>query len=489
MDGSLRPGLAQRLRRHMDACPACSEAYQRMVQTQELCREMNQDEPDSVSWKKVEAQLHWKLSREGKEAAKSRQPARNPRVLALAGTTVLGVLVGLFLLSPLVSRLGDDGCTTPVTQQRLVLTAPVENEELAAVVTKLRGKAEVLSTRGELAPLDLNRPLLQGDRAMTDRRSVLALQWEAETGLRLVPNSRVHLRALRTKTQVLSLEQGKLYTHVGKRKPGHGFFVVAGGVRVVVKGTHLSVGMDRDAVEVAVYEGLVRVEPVDNTWDGIDVPAGFHVVVPSGANSTPKLVMNSTSPGVSLINLQPWESFQRVMATTGQLPVRSRPSGLELRLDSEPVGTTNIVLRSPYRSRLLELYKDGKQVLRQWIDFQPNLSGRVVNLKPVILPEVTLLSPRILATIRRNTQRQAAPMIRPCYERRLKTNPRLEGELFLQLTVNGKGRVVRASPGRKTTIRDAYVVRCAVNKALRWTFPPRKTGRYTFSLKFNLSPK
>lgn len=485
MDGSLRPRAAERLHAHLERCPGCAEAHRRLSRTRALFREINNEEPGDLSWKRIEAQLHWQLA---KQQPRERRPARALKVFALASTAAAGLLIGVLFLAPLVKK--QPAAPTPPAPALATspAPAPLPVEELAALVTKLQGEAYLLPTRGHRTRLEMNRPLLQGDRVLTRPKGRLAMQWEQGTGLRMVPQSEVELLKMNTARQKIALWQGQAFLQVRKRNPGQAFTVVAQGIRVLVKGTHLSVAVNPDQVSVECYSGMVQVEPVDQRWEAVQVPAGFRVSVLTNSNSRPVLTRVEHSPPASLLNLQPWPSFQRVMASSGILPVRTRPAGLELRLDSQPVGSTNIQLRSPYKNRLVELYQDGRLVQRRWVDFTPAMSGKVFSMRPSAdLPDLT---PAEVLVIRRTTRQHRAPQIRSCYERALKRDPKIEGVLTLQLRIAKDGTVARAKKLHQSTIKNQYVIKCALNRAQGWKFPRSKRGgAYTIKLPFNLTPR
>jgi hypothetical protein len=78
--------------------------------------------------------------------------------------------------------------------------------------------------------------------------------------------------------------------------------------------------------------------------------------------------------------------------------------------------------------------------------------------------------------------------IRSCYERRLKVNNVLQGDLTLRVKVNAAGKVVATSVGG--SIRDQEVFSCVRNLAQTWTFPVPSGGACAVvQVPFQFSPK
>jgi len=457
-----------------------------MTRGKQLLREIGEDEedPSNISWKHIEAQLHWKLSKENQEPEKTR---RWRPVLALAGAAALGAFIGIMVFSNVGEMLtGETPGVTDPGHVAVKPTAPakVVDEELAAVVTMARGDVFRKSSKGDKAPLNLSRPLLQGDRAITgDGR--LAMQWEEGTGLRMVPSTELALSKLGSSELLLELDKGKIYVQVKKRKPHQRFQVLADGIRATVKGTHLAVGLNDGQVEVEVFTGLVAVESVHGAWKSVDVPAGHRVQMPVNSRTRPTLQKVSESPSVSLLNLQPWTSFQRVMAETGLMKVRSKPPGAELRLDSRVLGDTNLQVRSTFTRHLLELYRDGKLVHRKWVTFSPDMSEVVLNIprpKPIKILASTAIS------LDQATVRLGHKIRDLCFDRLSKVNPKLQGTLLLRLSMNRHGQVRKVRLRRATGAARLWW-KCAHRTAMRWSFPPdRDKQAYDVERRFQFLP-
>ena len=77
--------------------------------------------------------------------------------------------------------------------------------------------------------------------------------------------------------------------------------------------------------------------------------------------------------------------------------------------------------------------------------------------------------------------------VRSCYERRLKTNNVLAGDLKLKIRVAPNGHVTATQVGG--SLKDNEVFGCVRNIASKWTFPPPEKGCAVVQVPFQFSPK
>ena len=78
--------------------------------------------------------------------------------------------------------------------------------------------------------------------------------------------------------------------------------------------------------------------------------------------------------------------------------------------------------------------------------------------------------------------------VRNCYERQLKTNHTLAGNLSLRVRVGQNGQVTAAAAGG--SLRDPAVFSCVQNLARSWRFPAPTGGNCAvISAPFNLTPR
>ncbi len=504
MDGSLRPRAAESLRKHMEGCPGCATAFRRLQSTKRLCREAATDELPELNWTEIETKIHWRTAREERKAPRRSfwQPA-----LALTGSAAVGALITALVMFGMGERTAPAPSPGPPPARVAVKPTPApaacpaledRAEGLSALPTLLQGEVYLLTASGLKTPMELNRPLFGGDRAITYKGKA-ALQWSDGTGLRMTPQAEVELKELTTRDQEMVLWQGKIYLEVAKRKEGQNkLAVLSQGLRVSVKGTHLSVARQGDNLVVEVFRGSVVVAPQDGRWKGVEVPAGFALAAPLDGEGKPqmdRLPVDAISfmESVSRMNLVPWTGLKEVLGGTGPMQVTSKPAGAKLHLNSLKVGTTDIMLRRPYRNHLIELYKNGRLIQKKWVNFTPSLKTVALRGKPAgHMPRVRKASqiPEVSAALGPASIRIKQSQVQRCYERRLKQNPKLKGTLEIVISVDGDGRVLGTRLGRKGTIRDRYLERCALSVAQAWRFAPAKDKRpYDVSFPIALAPR
>jgi hypothetical protein len=461
LDGSLAAEEADRLRKHLEGCARCRAAFARLEKTASLCRELGSEPAPELPWRKIEAQIQWRLSRPDESQPRAR--AVRPRfVLALAGATAFGALAAVALLTWLAPALRS---TRPApTLARVAPPATrAEPTELAALVTLAAGDVRLVPAGGVARALVLTRPILEGDRLLTGPSARVGLQWSKGSGALLLADSEAELRRLRSDEQELVLHEGRVAAQLAPLPPRGRFSIVASGLRASVRGTQFAVALHREQVEVEVFEGVVEVEPTDGRWRALRVPAGFALRADGRSGPRPSLVPASGAPGFAL-NLQPWPGLFQAMVGSGLMSVESRPEGAEIRFDAQPVGTTNLTLRGAVGRHLVELWRDGKLLRRQWVEVELS-PGRLALDVEQTRPPATRLPASVYEVFRRR-----AVQIQQCYERALKAEPTLEGRLTVRVTIGKDGKVEEARL-ETDTLRDARVGQCALATVRRWEFP------------------
>ena len=94
----------------------------------------------------------------------------------------------------------------------------------------------------------------------------------------------------------------------------------------------------------------------------------------------------------------------------------------------------------------------------------------------------TLDSSAIQAVVNRNRRQ-----VRSCYERALKSNNLLQGQISVRLTVGTNGKVSSVNVGG--SLRDAAVYQCVRNLAAQWTFPKPSGGCVVAAIPFTMTPR
>tara|TARA_B110000467_G_C18129313_1_gene372388 strand:- start:153 stop:665 length:513 start_codon:yes stop_codon:yes gene_type:complete len=78
-------------------------------------------------------------------------------------------------------------------------------------------------------------------------------------------------------------------------------------------------------------------------------------------------------------------------------------------------------------------------------------------------------------------------MVRGCYERQLKRQPKLAGQMSVQFTISAMGNVVKVSIV-DDSMKSRRLNRCVTRNVSKWTFPTPKDGKVTIYSPYVLSP-
>lgn len=475
IDGSLDQRASSRMRARIEREPDLARAHARLLQTRELLRQQHEAPAPDLPYRQIEAQVRWRLAHEDENSRAAGAP-RGARVslkplVALTAAAVAGAAFSLggYRLVRMIGETEDLVDRPPRASSRSAEAAPGHAHELAALTTLAAGEVNVALAGGDIVALDMNRPVLVGERVITGANAMATLQWAPDTGVEIEAQSEVEISRLDTERQILALWQGRMKAHVKPEEGERSLAVVAGPVRVQVTGTQFAVALTGGVAEVEVYEGAVHVKParegVPLPPEGLRIEAGSRLRVERDASTPTKLL--GRAKGDARLHLQPWPNLHRVLAVTGLLAVETEPPGATLRLDAVEVGETNLRLRGSAGRHLVEIWRDGKLLRREWVMFVPSASERLaLDVRPPAPPTKLASLPNGIY----ETFRWRARQIRTCYERRLKSAPALSGKLVLRVSVGKSGHVEDASLD-KDTLGDASVGACALAAVKGWRFP------------------
>jgi ferric-dicitrate binding protein FerR (iron transport regulator) len=394
MDRTLRPAAAERLRAHVESCEGCFRAYQRLLRASDTCQQIDESEAIPLPWRKIETQIYWRLAQAHKQETFFLTPPQirprpfTRRRLAFAATgAALLLVIGLFALYPFSSSRSaarQKPVFPPTAPVARPLSSPIE-QELAAVATMLQGEVQVISALKQVQPLDFNRPLLQGSR-ITSNRGQASLQWSEGCGLLISENTDVVLQELRHPLQSVVLERGRAYFYQAQKEPGRQFSVTAHSLRVIAQGSYWALALDAGVVTLEVFNGHVDITDRAQRWPKMEVSAGYQLTVSESSHQKPTVFpLRNKSQAVANgpnapFHLLAWPSFYRMMATTGLLALKGIPLGVELRLDSKNIGTSNLRLRTTLGPHRLELWRKGQLLHKQWIEIHPHPQSLTFNL-------------------------------------------------------------------------------------------------------------
>ncbi|MFH1132272.1 MAG: AgmX/PglI C-terminal domain-containing protein [Pseudomonadota bacterium] len=484
IEGNLSPKEVKELKDHVQNCPDCG--YKRLEQIRFLCKKLGKAEPPSVAYRLVEAQTRWHL---GKKLNPSQQ--QKPIVWEKTRSSKWQISKGHFFAAAAALAVITFGIvvwdkiekpTVPKMRPIVVRTLPRQPDaampahELAAMITIAQGDVNIAGPDGSVLSLDFHRPLVQGDRLLTETGEV-AFQWEEGSGAAIASESEIELKQLTSREQRFVLWQGRILSQVSRLADGVNYSVEANGIQASVKGTRFLVAIDSDHTIVEVYEGVVVVQPVNSATWSIDVPAGYRTKV-APSKSVPEVYPMQATPHLALLNLQPWSTVHRVMTSTGSLEVNSSPPGADLGFDGIPMGHTNLTLRTSFGRHLIELRREGKLLQREWVNVTPTNGQIALNLRQ----RGRSKSPRLQDGIYQVFVQRAGE-IRWCYERRLKSDPELAGKFELQITIDETGTVSDVKI-KRNTLSDPSVAKCASAAVKDWLFPAGNSAEIVYPFVF-----
>ena len=117
----------------------------------------------------------------------------------------------------------------------------------------------------------------------------------------------------------------------------------------------------------------------------------------------------------------------------------------------------------------------------QWM--APAEANAAVYSRSTLANQPELLDVTHIKTVLKNSKK----MVRHCYERALKRQPKLEGQLGVQFTIGPKGRVVKVTVV-DDTLQNRRVSRCITKRVGKWRFPSPQDGEVTVYSPFVMSP-
>ena len=227
------------LEHHLDECLECREGLLEVRQARGLLQDATAPRP-AVSWAKVDAGISQlveaRLVQKAKASGTSWRWAAG-MACAAALLVAMGVSLKLKAQSQEVAAVALAPSGTHVDQ--------------ASGLSRIGADVELANDGDLLAAGEVLRTSLVG-------RAVLTLPDDSR--MRLSPGTQLALTRAEPDDVALTLERGRVAVHASHRNR-RGFVVHTGGLAVRVVGTLFTVEQMAGAVEVAVVEGKVRVEP------------------------------------------------------------------------------------------------------------------------------------------------------------------------------------------------------------------------------------
>lgn len=232
---------AKLLEHHLDECLECREGLLEVRKARALLDDATAPRP-VVAWAKVDAGISQLVEARLVKQAKANNSAwRWSLGVACTAALVAVLAVGL--------------------KVRVAAPAPAEGVALSPNAGTHVDQAIGLSRIGlDVEAAGRGEYLKTGEVLRTSAEGHAVLTLPDESRIRLSPGTQLALTRAEADDVSLTLEQGRVAVHASHR-PRKGFVVHAGGLGVRVVGTLFTVEQMAGALEVAVVEGKVRVEP------------------------------------------------------------------------------------------------------------------------------------------------------------------------------------------------------------------------------------
>jgi hypothetical protein len=242
----LSPEEVALLQHHLDECPDCREKLIEVRTAHQLLADAKATKP-LLDWEKVDAGISAVVER--RLAAKARSSRLQWVGLATAAVGVAFALASFFLWPR--TQAPAPVAVPQVAQAPVEEHQPFSHVDQALRLTKV-GARDVEARQGDL--------LAEGDVLRTGAGGRGDFHLADQSRVRLAGQSELTLMRAEADDVALSLERGKVAVHASHAKR-RGFVVHAAGLVVRVIGTVFEVNDTGRAVEVAVSEGRVEVEP------------------------------------------------------------------------------------------------------------------------------------------------------------------------------------------------------------------------------------
>lgn len=366
--GKLAGRAAARARRHLDDCPACRTAWERVKAARATFPDLAALPAPELRWDKIRAQTYWTL---GADRGSARHPALDDRAPLPAATArawrwsrivPAGVLAAAAAGAVIAWQLGPDRAlprAAPIAIAAPEAAAPRAPAPLTAVITLVEAGGAITTADGR-AIAGGNavgaHPLGAGDRITTgDGR--LAAQFGPGSTLTLAPHSTLVVARFDDAAIELQLgDAGAVSVEVATRAPGQRFAVRAGDRTVEVRGTAFRVERAGDAVAVACEHGRVAVSSAGGT---IELGAGQALALPDGEPLLGRAARPMTDVELAALlaarpaALPQWTDPDTIFRTTTGLALAA-PTDHLVSIDGVPIGRGPLWRRVPPGRHLVE---------------------------------------------------------------------------------------------------------------------------------------
>jgi hypothetical protein len=467
------PGQA-RIERHLASCTMCRAAREAVHAYQEMRADARALTPPDLAWEELEKALIQEApetfapsSARTSRTSVEVQKGRNGRlialvlpILAVAATVVVG-WVGIHNQREEARRIEPKANTVHMEAPRVADAALLRGR-----VTLVTGKvlAELKGSQRELVPGD---DVHEGEKLITDMLGELHVALADGSGFALSPTTDLGLEKLREGEVRLSLASGEVLSEVHTLGPKETYVVHDDTFSAHVRGTRFLVS-HRDFFGAEVREGRVEIMRGDASvvlltagqrWEAHDVEKADRRREPHvyGVGALHENWATLELPGNPRIAA--WQLGDVRVATSGVLRMRA-PLGVNAIVLEDLQGKTHpfSVTVMPEGSALSET------LVNQALELPRDTAGHL---------DPSQISPVV---------RDGLDRLRRCYERSLRTDPKLESKLVLSVRVAGDGHVTRAN--LEAGLPEDFE-RCVLNEARTWQFPKPTGGTVSFEVPLN----
>lgn len=371
--GRLSARRSARVHTHLDACPRCLAAWERIRSARAAFVDMAGGSAPELRWDRIRAQVYWSLGQARDPVIERGRPRLGLMLVGLGAAAAVAAWAPWRSASAPVAASWAASWPQPATVRppAPAPSAASTPTALAAVVTFLEGDVH----RGRAGAAPLSTPaevgaalVVAGDHLATDDGRV-ALQLGAASTATLGRRSQLTVTRLDDAMIALAVE-GRIDIEVSHRAADQRFLVVAGEHTVEVRGTAFRVDHVGGALTVACEHGRVAVSAGATT---VEVAAGQGLVLGDHeallANRVRALadaeLAALTAARVPALPL--WTDAATVLATTAPLALEA-PRGRAVRVDGEVVGAGPVWMRVPAGRHLVEAERaDGELGPGRWI--------------------------------------------------------------------------------------------------------------------------
>jgi ferric-dicitrate binding protein FerR (iron transport regulator) len=470
--GRAMAAAAQAFDAHLPTCEGCREELARTRSVRALLSAYTPVEPTDLDWTRLDRKVLAALS-----GAKARPAAW---LLELLPSLTVGSLAAAVLLVWLAR-----------SPPRKPLEISVAMRPGTGALAVGLGPDSLAQAPGAAPALLEASPLVSAGSKLYSGAGSISLQTAAATGIHLARESQAVLERLAEGDTALRLLDGLMLAEVKPLAPSQRFEVRAGDLVVRVHGTSFAVERREGLTLVSVVRGLVEVGR-DGAGSKLLTGPGT-LAIPDGA-PLPEPVDLDTRISARFPLSFADAAVESVFARGKLARLHSRPEGAEVWVGGAFRGATPVaVLLPPGRQAVRLVAPDRPDLILDLdagiralelaalpppVEIEPlgadrsafRAEGTLTPAPRRATPKAALASRQFQAREAMNAEARAHKddLVR-CYERAMKRNPALEGQLTLTVALDKAGNV-RGVSARELQV-DQRFLDCAAGSIRTWDLP------------------